>query len=99
MAAPAQPPQQLTVEQANVITRVVVGNTHSTGFTSSWDPDALGDALERWAAAGVLGASEALHPDDVADAVLNVLTSGAHISDIAILDRPASVAGPAEAEE
>lgn len=82
-----------------LVTRVVVGNTHSTDFASSWDAQALGSALERWTAAGVLGASEALHPDDVADAVLSVLTSGAHIGDIDVLDRPATVAGPAEAAE
>jgi NAD(P)-dependent dehydrogenase (short-subunit alcohol dehydrogenase family) len=74
-----------------LVTRVVVGNTHSTDFASSWDAEALTAALGRWTAAGVLGSMQPMHPDDVADAVLTVLTSAAHIDDLAVLDRPPAV--------
>lgn len=76
------------------VTRVVVGNTHSTDFASSWDPAALTASIERWSAAGVLGSTHALHPDDVADAIIHVLTSAAHIDDVAVLDHPVGVAEP-----
>lgn len=79
-----------------LVTRVVVGNTHSTDFASAWDAEALDAAMNRWIAAGVLGSTDTLHPDDVAAAVLAVLTSSAHIDDVAVLDRPARVADPAE---
>lgn len=82
-----------------LVTRVVVGNTHSTDFASSWDADALDAAMHRWIAAGVVGSTDTLHPDDVAAAVLAVLTSSAHIDDIAVLDRPARVADPEKAGE
>jgi NAD(P)-dependent dehydrogenase (short-subunit alcohol dehydrogenase family) len=82
-----------------LVTRVVVGNTHSTDFASSWDATALGAAMERWIAAGVLGSGYTLHPDDVAHAVLNVLSSTAHIETLAVLEHPATVAGaPGSAE-
>jgi NAD(P)-dependent dehydrogenase (short-subunit alcohol dehydrogenase family) len=70
------------------VTRVLVGNTEGTDFTSSWDGDALGAALERWEAAGVLGdgALTTMAPEDVAASILHVLTSPAHIDDIAVLD-------------
>ena len=72
------------------VTRVTVGNTEGTDFTSSWDADALGAALERWEAAGVLGdgAVATMAPEDVAASILHVLTSAAHIDDIAVLDHP-----------
>lgn len=82
-----------------LVTRVVVGNTHSTDFASAWDADALGAAMHRWIAAGVLGSTETLHPDDVAAAVLGVITSSAHVDDIAVLDWPTQVADPAMARE
>lgn len=79
-----------------LVTRVVVGNTHSTDFASEWDAAALDAAMHRWIAAGVLGSTDTLHPDDVAAAVLGMLTSNAHIDDIAVLDRPARVTDPAK---
>lgn len=82
-----------------LVTRVVVGNTHSTDFASSWNPDALAAAIDRWSAAGVLGSMDSLHPDDVADAVIGVLTSAAHIDDLAVIDRPVAVAGQAQGGE
>lgn len=74
------------------VTRVVVGNTHSTDFAASWDGEALGAAIDRWMEAGTLGDSDPLHPDDVAASVLHVLTSAAHIDDLAVLDAPSTVA-------
>ncbi|MGQ0432989.1 MAG: SDR family oxidoreductase [Microthrixaceae bacterium] len=82
-----------------LVTRVVIGNTHGTDFASSWDGAALHDAMERWAAAGTLGATSTMHPEEVADAVLQVLTSSVHIGDLAVLDSPALVAEPAEGGE
>lgn len=79
-----------------LVTRVVVGNTHGTDFASSWDGAALHGAMERWAAAGVLGATTTMHPDEVAHAVLQVLTSSVHIADLAVLDAPAPVAETSE---
>lgn len=70
------------------VTRVVVGNTDGTDFTASWDPEALGEALERWEAAGVLsdGAMSTMQPQDVAASICHVITSSAHIDEIAIVD-------------
>jgi NAD(P)-dependent dehydrogenase (short-subunit alcohol dehydrogenase family) len=82
-----------------LVTRVVVGNTHSTDFASAWDAVALGAAMERWITAGVLGSGRTMHPDDVADAVLGVLSSQAHIEELAVLEHPTPVAGaPGSAE-
>lgn len=72
-----------------LVTRVVIGNTHGTDFAAEWDSAALHDAMERWAAAGVLGATSTMHPEEVAAAVLGVLTSSVHIADLAVLDPPA----------
>ncbi|MFZ6003400.1 MAG: SDR family oxidoreductase [Actinomycetota bacterium] len=74
------------------VTRVVVGNTHSTDFAAGWDGEALGAAIDRWIESGALGASDPLHPDEVAASVLHVLTSAAHIDDVAVLDTPSPVA-------
>lgn len=71
-----------------LVTRVVVGNTGGTEFASSWDPDAIGAATERWLASGVLGSEGIMTPDDVAATVLHVLESPAHIDDVAVIDRP-----------
>lgn len=70
------------------VTRVVVGNTEGTDFTASWDPAALGEALGRWEAAGVLGdgATATLTADEVAESICHVITSPAHIDEIAVLD-------------
>ena len=70
------------------VTRVLVGNTDGTDFTASWDPDALGAALGRWEAAGVLGAGDlaTMSPEDVAASICHVLTATAHIDDISVLD-------------
>lgn len=70
------------------VTRVVVGNTEGTDFTASWDPEALSEALVRWEAAGVLGdgATATMQPDDVAASICHVITSPAHIDEIAVLD-------------
>jgi NADP-dependent 3-hydroxy acid dehydrogenase YdfG len=70
------------------VTRVVVGNTEGTDFTASWDPEALGEALVRWEAAGVLsdGAMSTMTPEAVAASICHVLTSPAHIDEIAIVD-------------
>lgn len=70
------------------VTRVVVGNTDGTDFTATWDPEALGGALGRWEAAGLLGdgATAAMQPDDVAASICHVITSPAHIDEIAVLD-------------
>ena len=70
------------------VTRVTVGNTSGTEFASSWDPTTLGAAVERWAASGVLGSIDAIEPEDVAATVMHVVTSPAHIDDVAVLDRP-----------
>lgn len=82
-----------------LVTRVVVGNTHSTEFASAWDPAALSAALERWSSDGVLGSVDAMDPSEVAHAVLHVLASCAHIPDIAVLDRPARNAQSAQVGE
>lgn len=82
-----------------LVTRVVVGNTHSTDFASAWDAASLDAAMHRWIAAGVLGSTNTLHPDDVAVAVLGVLTSHAHIGDLAVLDGPVAVASAAQGGE
>ncbi|MCU0310865.1 MAG: SDR family oxidoreductase [Acidimicrobiales bacterium] len=71
-----------------LVTRVVVGNTGDTEFASSWDPETLGAATERWLASGVLGSEGIMSPDDVAATVLHVLESPAHIDDVAVIDRP-----------
>lgn len=71
-----------------MVTGVTVGNTNGTEFASSWDPAALGDALDRWSASGVLGSVDAIDPEDVAGTILHVLTSAAHIDTVAVLDRP-----------
>lgn len=70
------------------VTRVLVGNTEGTDFTASWDAAALGAALDRWEAAGVLGdgAVATMAPEHVAASILHVLTSPAHVDDIAVLD-------------
>ena len=70
------------------VTRVVVGNTEGTDFTASWDPVALGEAVQRWEAAGVLGdgAVATMQPEDVAASICHVITSPAHIDEIAVLD-------------
>lgn len=70
------------------VTRVVVGNTEGTDFTASWDPEALGEAVVRWEAAGVLsdGAMSTMQPEDVAASICHVITSPAHIDEIAIVD-------------
>lgn len=70
------------------VTRLVVGNTEGTDFTSSWDPEALGAALGRWQAAGVLGdgATATMAPEDVAATIWHVIMAKAHIDDIAVLD-------------
>lgn len=70
------------------VTRVVVGNTEGTDFTASWDGDAFSAALVRWEAAGVLGDGDTatMVPDDVAATICHVITSPAHIDDIAVLD-------------
>ena len=73
------------------VTRMVVGNTHDTGFTDGWDPRELGAWMQRWAEQGVLGSVDTMAPDDVADAVLAVLSSAVHIDDIAVLEDPAPV--------
>jgi len=71
-----------------LVTRVVVGNTGGTEFASSWDPEMLGAASERWLASGVLGSEGIMAPADVAATVLHVLASPAHIDDVAVIDRP-----------
>ena len=70
------------------VSRVVVGNTEGTDFATSWDGDAFGAALARWEAAGVLGdgATATMVPEDVATTICHVITSPAHIDDIAVLD-------------
>lgn len=70
------------------VTRVLVGNTEGTDFTAAWDGDALGAALGRWEAAGVLGDGDiaTMAPEDVAASICHVITSPAHIDDIAVLD-------------
>jgi NAD(P)-dependent dehydrogenase (short-subunit alcohol dehydrogenase family) len=71
-----------------LVTRVVVGNTGDTDFATTWDPDAIEAATERWLASGVLGSEGIMSPDDVAATVLHVLESPAHIDDVAVIDRP-----------
>lgn len=70
------------------VTRVVVGNTEGTDFTASWDTEVLTDAVVRWEAAGVLsdGAMATMQPEDVAASICHVITSPAHIDEIAIVD-------------
>ena len=70
------------------VTRVVVGNTGGTDFTSQWDPDALTAAIDRWTAAGVLGATGTMAPADVAATIVHVLESPAHVDDVAVIDVP-----------
>lgn len=70
------------------VTRVVVGNTGGTDFTAGWDPDALTAALDRWTAAGVLGATGTMAPADVAATIVHVLESPAHVDDVAVIDVP-----------
>ncbi len=72
------------------VSRVVVGNTEGTDFTASWDTEALGEALVRWEAAGVLsdGAMATMQPEDVAASICHVITSPAHIDEIAVIDHP-----------
>lgn len=77
------------------VTRVVIGNTHSTGFADTWDADALTSAMERWIEAGTLGSTHTMHPDEVAAAVLQVLTAEAHIAELTVLDGPSRVGGSA----
>ncbi|MGI8755411.1 MAG: SDR family oxidoreductase [Acidimicrobiales bacterium] len=74
------------------VTRVVVGNTEGTDFTASWDPEALGAALVRWEAAGVLsdGAMSTMRPEHVAASICHVITSPAHIDEIAVVDHASS---------
>lgn len=70
------------------VTRVVVGNTAGTDFTSSWDPEALDAAIGRWSASGVLGgeAGDTMDPEDVADTILHVITAAGQIDDVAVID-------------
>lgn len=41
----------------------------------------------------VLGSGNTMHPDDVAEAILAVLTSPTHIEDLAVLEDPAPFPG------
>jgi NAD(P)-dependent dehydrogenase (short-subunit alcohol dehydrogenase family) len=70
------------------VSRVVVGNTGGTDFSSSWDPVALGEAVDRWAAAGLMSDMGVMHPREVAEAVLFVLGAPGHVDDVAVLERP-----------
>ena len=70
------------------VTRVVVGNTHGTDFSTSWDPEAFGAALSRWADEGVLGSAHTMAPDEVADVLLDVLASPVHVDDLAVVEDP-----------
>lgn len=69
------------------ITRVVVGNTGSTEFADSWDPETMNRMLELWMKSGVLGSAGMMHPRQVAQAILAVVAARAYIDDIAIIDR------------
>lgn len=73
------------------VTRVMLGNTHSTAFADGWDPGLLDAAMHRWIEQGVLGSGHTMHPDEVAEAILAVLTSPTHIEDISVLEDPAPV--------
>lgn len=51
-------------------------------------PEALDAALGRWSASGLLGAGAggAMAPEAVAATIWHVITSEAHIDDIAVMD-------------
>ncbi len=70
------------------VTQVVVGNTHGTDFSAGWDPDAFDAALHRWAAAGGLGSTSTMDPVTVADTVIGVLASPAHVEQVVVLEPP-----------
>ena len=71
------------------VTRVVVGDTAGTGFATAWSPEALEAALGRWIAAGLLaegvGRGGTMTPEDVAASIWHVVTSDAHVDDIAVV--------------
>ena len=81
------------------VTRVMVGNTHSTAFADAWDPVLLDASMHKWIAQGVLGSGKTMHPDEVAEAILTVLTSPTYIEDLAVLEHPAPVVRPHEGAE
>mgnify|MGYP005820065621 CR=1 FL=1 len=68
------------------VSRVVVGNTIGTDFSSGWDPEVLGAAVERWEADGLLDDMGLLEVSQVAAAVLFALGSSAFIDEIAVMD-------------
>lgn len=71
------------------VCRIVVGNTLGTEFATGWNEADLSAAVERWAASGVLGESDGgglMEPEHVADTILHVLVSPAHLDDVAVLD-------------
>lgn len=76
-----------------LVSRVVVGNTRETEFAAAWDEQALEAALERWTASGVLGSTATMLPEEVAETVLHVIESPAHIDDVAVLDHEPPAAG------
>ena len=76
------------------VTRVVVGNTHGTDFSTSWDPEAFAAALSAWADQGVLGSAHTMAPEQVADVLLDVLASPVHVDDVAVVEDPVPAPSP-----
>ena len=68
-------------------TRVVVGNTSSTGFADGWEPERLRRALRIWVERNLFPAATMMSLDTLAESLVDLLATPAYVDDIAIMPR------------
>jgi NAD(P)-dependent dehydrogenase (short-subunit alcohol dehydrogenase family) len=68
-------------------TRVLVGNTASTGFADAWDPERLRATLAVWVERNLFPSPTMMSLDDLADSLVGILASPCYIDDVAIMPR------------
>jgi NAD(P)-dependent dehydrogenase (short-subunit alcohol dehydrogenase family) len=68
-------------------TRVVVGNTASTGFADEWDPERLRRALKVWVERNLFPSATMMPLGVLADSVVGILANPGYVDDVAIMPR------------
>jgi hypothetical protein len=68
-------------------TRVVVGNTASTGFADEWDPERLRRTLKVWVERNLVPSATMMPLRVLAESVVGILASPGYVDDVAIMPR------------
>jgi len=68
-------------------TRVVVGNTASTGFADEWDPERLRRTLKVWVERNLFPSATMMPLRVLAESVVGILASPGYVDDVAIMPR------------